>query len=133
MKVKCIGTRLSNEQARQIQDRDGAKVDYQLTVGNEYLVLGITMVIPNEPVGGGVQYQILNDYGGCRIVPAGLFEIVDNRVSKYWRARYDEDGALMLWPDEFFSEFFHDDLSEGLAPQVEMFDKIVKEMIQEFG
>lgn len=90
------------------------------------MVLGITFLLPAPPHGGGVRYEILNDHGKCRSIPALLFELVDRRVSKHWVARQDDDGALLLWPEAFYSDFFHDDLSEGLAQAVQVFTSVVE-------
>jgi hypothetical protein len=132
MLVRCVASQLTDDQKRQLLVKDPA-ADYQLQVGGEYLVLGITFMLPASPHGGGVRYEILNDYGKCRSVPAFLFELADRRVSKHWVARQDDDGALLLWPEAFYSKFFHDDLSEGEAQAVQMFSSVVELLRQEQG
>lgn len=133
MKVKCVGTRLSDDQERQLgYTPSPPKIDYQIVPGKEYLVLGISFLLPTRPHGGGAQYQILSDFGGCRIIPACLFEVVDDRCSRYWRVRQDSDGAVLLWPEEFFTDFFHDDLSEGFTGAVDMFNRVVDRLTHEF-
>jgi hypothetical protein len=126
MLVRCISTKLSDDQLRQI--KMGKSPDYQFRIGGIYLVLGITFLLPDEPHGGGVLYEVLNDFDGIRSVPACLFELVDNRCSKYWVARSDDDGAFLLWPEEFFAEYFHDRLSEGVAEVREVFDQVVRKI-----
>lgn len=132
MKVRCIGTRLSTELQEQLKIVATSIVEYQIVLGHEYLVLGITFILPSEPHGGGVHYQILNDFGACRSIPASLFELTDPRCSRHWYAQHDSDGSLMLWPKEFFNEFFHDDLSEGLFDATETFKKVTALLISEF-
>jgi hypothetical protein len=125
MLVRCVANQLTDDQKKLLLVKDPAP-EYQLRVGGEYLVLGMTFLLPALPHGGGVRYEVLNDYGKCRSIPAFLFEIVDKRVSKHWAARQDEDGAVLLWPTEFYAKFFHDDLSEGVAETVQTFSKVVE-------
>jgi hypothetical protein len=131
MLVRCVASQLTDDQKRLLLVRDPAP-DYQLRVGGEYLVLGLTFLLPAPPHGGGARYEILNDYGKCRSIPAFLFELVDSRVSKYWVARQDDDGAVLLWPTEFYGRFFHDDLSEGVTEAVQTFSKVVGRLQQEW-
>ncbi|MDL2354652.1 MAG: hypothetical protein QFF03_05295 [Pseudomonadota bacterium] len=81
---------------------------------------------------GGVRYEILNDFGNCIGIPACLFEIEDARCSRYWLAKHKTNGALLLWPEEFFADYFHDDLSEGTAQSVSAFAQVVARMKSEF-
>ncbi len=130
MLVRCVASQLTDEQKAQLLVKDPAP-DHQLRVGGEYLVLGITFLLPMPPHGGGVRYEILNDYGKCRSVPAFLFELTDRHVSKHWVARQDDDGALLLWPEAFYAKFFHDDVSEGEAEAVRVFSSVVELLRQE--
>lgn len=130
MLVRCLASRLTDHQKCQLGVKNPAP-EYQLRVGGEYLVLGITFLLPTPPHGGGVRYEILNDYGKCRSIPAFLFEVVDGRASQHWLARQSEDGALLLWPKAFYLEFFHDDLSEGVAQAVQAFSSVVELLRQE--
>lgn len=131
MRVRCISTQLTNDQKHQLR-LIGPSSIYQIVPGQTYLVLGITFMFPIEPYGGGVHYEILNDNGQTRGIPSCLFEIQDPRCSKYWIAREHEGGSLHLWPEEFYAEFFHDDLSEGLFAAVTAFDLVVNRMKLEF-
>jgi hypothetical protein len=125
MLVRCVAGHLTEDQKEQLLVKDPAP-EYQLRVGGEYLVLGMTFLLPALPHGGGVRYEILNDYGKCRSIPAFLFELIDSRVSKHWVARQDDDGAVVLWPPEFYAKFFHEDLSEGVAETVQTLSKVVE-------
>lgn len=132
MRVECIATSLTDEQKIQLK-MEASNTVYQIVPGNTYLVLAITFMLPAEPHGGGVHYQILNDFGDCRSVPAYLFRVADARASRYWVARQDSDGSLLLWPEEFYTRFFHDDLSEGENYAVNIFEQIVNKMQLEYG
>lgn len=130
MKVRCISRSLNEEQCSKLRVINPP--EYQIVIGGTYLVLGLTMMTDSEPHGGGVHYQILNDYGAIRSIPSLLFEIVDSRCSQFWNAQAHEDGSLMMWPREFFTRYFHDDLSEGIQEIVEIFKDVVKRLSTEF-
>jgi hypothetical protein len=130
MLVRCVATKLSGDQQSRLK-MAGPTTDHQFRVGDIYLVLGITFMLPEEPHGGGVQYQLLSDFGDLRIAPAFLFELKDRRCSKHWIARTDDDGAMLLWPEEFFAQYFHDDLSEGVPEVKAVFEQVVKRMRSE--
>ena len=117
---KMIAACISNESSQ-----------YALTPGVSYLVLGISFIANGETC--RVLYQVLNDFGGISHAPAGLFELVDNKCSASWVARYDADGSLLLWPKEFFADYFHDDLSEGDSAVVDAFRGVVVRLREEAG
>lgn len=133
MKVRCIATSLTAPQKEQLRITHAVTADHQLIVGSSYLVLGITFMMPVEPHGGGVRYEILNDFGNCIGIPACLFEIEDARCSRYWLARHKPNGALLIWPEEFFADYFHDDLSEGERDAVDAYQHVVARMQSEFA
>lgn len=130
MKVRCISRALDAGQCSKLRVTNS--IEYQLVIGNTYLVLALTMMTDGEPHGGGVHYQILNDYGAIRSIPSVLFEIEDPRCSRFWNAQAHEDGSLLLWPEEFFTKYFHDDLSEGVQETVKVFAEVVNRLSIEF-
>jgi hypothetical protein len=42
-----------------------------------------------------------------------------------------EETDILLWPEEFYQESFHDDLSEGDFNTVEIFEEVVKKLENE--
>jgi len=104
---------------------------YSLSHGRNYLVLAITVMAADEMNPSRVLYQVLNDFGGISHVPAKLFDISDGRGSASWMARHENDGSFLLWPREFFVEYFHDDLSEGRLAAMEIFDRVVTRLKSE--
>ena len=104
---------------------------YSLTPGVSYLVLGISFIANDEAC--RVLYQVLNDSGGISHAPAGLFELQDGKCSALWNARYDADGSFLLWPREFFTDYFHDDLSEGNSAATLAFREVVGKLRKEAG
>jgi hypothetical protein len=104
---------------------------YALTPGVSYLVLGISVIANDEAC--RVLYQVLNDSDGISHVPAGLLDLQDSKCSAFWIARYDADGSLLLWPKEFFVDYFHDDLSEGDGAVANVFRGVVDKLKEEAG
>ncbi|MDR7070384.1 hypothetical protein J2X02_003249 [Pseudoxanthomonas japonensis] len=94
-------------------------------------MLGISFIADGRP--SGVLYQVLNDFDGISHVPASLFDLKDGRCSSFWVAKYDADGSLLLWPQEFFVDYFHDDLSDGDSAAVHSFRKAVDGLKKEAG
>jgi len=61
--------------------------------------------------------------------PAPLFEVVDNRVSKYWRFMLNPNGVLRFVFEQWFTDpYFYDKLTDQEEAEVEIFDK-VKELM----
>ena len=102
-----------------------------VSLNDLYLVLAVSF-IANLGAGEAI-FQILNKHGGISHVPVSCFDIVDGRSSAYWAARLDADGSLLLWPKEFFAEYFHDDLSDGAITAREKFDGVVNLLQEESG
>ena len=111
MRVRCVSDELSPEQIAATGFPPGL---WDVTPGEEYLVLGITVFPPGDDsyMPCGLGFEIEGDGGTVMTFPVQLFEVVDERPSRYWRFRILE-RCIALWPEEFFEEFFFDDLSEG--------------------
>lgn len=112
MIVVCISNQLTAEQRRDLGYRDSASIFYQLTAGQEYPVLGVSL-LTSAPINRGANFMVEDDIGRCAFAPMCLFEIVSPSVSKLWKVERTDGLDLLLWPNEFLVEFFHDDLSDG--------------------
>jgi hypothetical protein len=123
MKVKCILTYPTTEQIQKLGDFNKNQA-FGVTVGKIYLVLALEFYIKLPGFGTGVMIQFLDDDGHIGFAPLFLFDIVDDRSSKYWQARFREDGSLILQPPSFYREYYHDDLSEDLPEVVEDFKRV---------
>lgn len=123
MKVKCISVFPTDQQIEKLGDFYRQQA-FGVTAGKEYVVLGIALHINLRHFGTGVQIQYLNDYGDIGHAPLFLFEITDGRPSKYWEARFYEDGSFEFQPLSFYKEYYHDDLSEGVDEIVEDFERV---------
>lgn len=105
--------------------------DYSITAGRKYLVLGLTFVPKPALTVASILYQVLNDYGGVSHVPAEFFSIENGQCSAFWAVRQHEDGSMLIWPQEFFVEFFHDDLSEGVRSAIDVLRTVVGKLARE--
>jgi hypothetical protein len=61
--------------------------------------------------------------------PAPLFDVVDSRVSKYWRFELAPNGRLEIAFEQWFTDpYFYDKLTDQEEAEVEIFEK-VKELM----
>src|SRR5579859_6902951 len=91
MKVKCLSDRVGNFR-------------YRVTVGKDYVVLGISQSVGVE----GINFWIKDDPGNYFVpTPRSLFEIVDPKVSRYWIVRIDAD-RILISAKEFLEPLFLD-------------------------
>jgi len=134
MKVKCTDIQLNDKQKKSLGIPKTVRPKFQLTVGKIYTVLGITFHIQSHFYGSGVTVEICDDPGRCATVPLCLFEITDQRPSSFWRIRrsIEYECGCTIWPDEFYIDYFHDDLSEGSAEVVSIFKGLVKKLEDEY-
>jgi hypothetical protein len=66
----------------------------------------------------------------CYSVPLCLFNIIENRISRYWKFQVWDNGDILFWPNSFYKPYYHDDLTEGNPEVVADFLK-VKRLIDE--
>ena len=102
---------------------------FHVQAGATYTVLGLTFHIRSNLYGTTATVEIADDEGHLATVPLCLFEVVDDRISRHWIIRSWDDGTVALWPRSFFSEFYRDDLSEGM-PDVAADYERVKRLIE---
>ena len=131
MKVRCNGTSLSDAQQAELGTDRRFNPKYDVKVGKSYLVLALSFIRNSPYFGSSAIVQIVNESQECQIMPVSLFEIIDPSVSKYWKARSMGNGELKLWPQEFYADFFHDDLSECKPATVQVFERVVKRLESE--
>lgn len=110
---------------------------YELSVGREYIgmeyiVFGILFTLQSSVYGSTALFTVRDDAGRCYQVPACLFKIADARPSKWWLARQVREFDLALWPQEFYDEFFFDDLSEQVSRCVLAFERLGHRLESEF-
>lgn len=128
MKVRCLNNFLREDQRAAIGLPQGESIKHAITPGSEYVVLGLSVKPQGSRNGSGLFVEIANDWGQCRGISINLFEVVDAQCSKYWHVRNHEDGTVLLWPEEFYKEYFLDDLIEGESDACAIFEDLVSRM-----
>lgn len=124
MKVRCISPYPTDRQIEKL-GKFYKKQSFGVSVGKEYLVLGITFLINSALFGTGVIIDFHDDDGNVGNAPLFLFEITDRRSSKYWEAKFHDDGSFQLQPSSFYKENYHDLLSDGVEEVMEDFKRVL--------
>jgi hypothetical protein len=133
MIVKCIRNKIDDTLEAEIglPKGEGPRNFSRITVGKEYVVLALAHFLDSEFYYG--QYPVLDikdDIGTLSSLPLFLFEVIDDRPSKYWHFNYNrERKACEMAPKSFYQEFYHDDLSEGY-PEIEADFQRVSELLE---
>jgi hypothetical protein len=127
MKVKCISKNPDIKLINKYLDFFAVAQDFHLTEGKEYLVLGIIVLKQDL-----ILLEILSDFNHLVSAPIDLFEIIDNRISKFWVIDHDE-RLTTIRPQLFNRAYFHDDLFEGEDNLLNIeFDKLLHILKEEF-
>ena len=132
MRVKFIRGTFNEDQKKYFGVINSKGPDYSsyFTIGKIYVVLGIAY--NSDPSSYRTTFiDLCDDIGNCTSIPIFLTEIVDPRPSMFWRGKIIKND-LVLWPSEFYREFFHDDLSEEKPEIRRVFDIVVDRLTYEF-
>jgi len=121
MKVKVIKLEIKNVDISVIN----SKMENFLNIGDEYTVYAVTIQKTMTYVQIYIDNKLIS-------IPIELFEIIDSKVSKYWLVSYT-DSTTRFWPNEFYQEFFHDDLFEGVTEIVTQFNDVKNKIEREFN
>jgi hypothetical protein len=127
MRIRCIANTGTSLPKSYIDPAQGYKkeTEFPLTIGKEYTVYAL------KEWQGSVWYYICDDnymYYPMQN-PAPLFEVVDSRVSQYWRFKLYPNGLLKIAFEQWFSDiYFYDKLTDQKEEEVLIFEK-VKELM----
>lgn len=97
------------------------KIEFPLTIGQEYIVDAL------KEWQGNIWYYICDDnYTYYPIQhPAPLFEVIDDRLSSYWRFKCYPNGLIRLAFEEWLVvTSFYDKLTDQEEREVLIFEKI---------
>lgn len=127
MRIRCIANTGASLPESYIAPAKGYKkeTEFPLTVGKDYTVYAL------KEWKGSVWYYICDDNSMYYPMqnPAPLFEVIDNRMSKYWRFKLYPNGLLKIAFEQWFSDtYFYDKLTNQEEAEVLIFEK-VKELI----
>jgi hypothetical protein len=132
MKVRCIQTEINKDKKSLFGIDADFDPCFQITIGKECTVFGISIIHGKSGYSGLVMYEILDDVRSyCISMPHCLFEIIDGRASSYWEIRINNED-ITIWPEDFFCDYFFDDLSDGEPLARKKFNEILKKMQNEY-
>jgi hypothetical protein len=135
MRVRCLsksGTALS---ARVAGTRSGYDegATFPLTPGKDYVVYALAFADTS------VWYYLVDDHELWYPVhyPAELFEVIDDRLSRYWRFAFTpahlDHQALLTIEEWAHDEYFYDRLTDKSASEVNKFANAKVLMDAEFA
>jgi len=133
VKVKCMADYPTAEDIRRLGKSFYQKQAFHVTVGREYIVFGMEFYVDSNVCGTGVWISLMSDYASLTSAPLCLFEIIDARSSRFWECRKRDSNIVVLWPPAFFTDYFHDDLGEGVDAAVEEFKRVRSLLEGEFS
>jgi hypothetical protein len=123
MKIRCIANTGANLPESYFLPHLGYKKEseFQLSIDKEYIVYAL------YEWEGKIWYYICDERYTYYPIhnPAPLFEVVDNRISKYWRFKLAPNGLLTLAFEQWFSDpYFYDKLTDQEEQAVLIFEQI---------
>lgn len=127
MKIRCIANTGASLPESYLDPRRGytKELEFPLTIGKDYTVYAFSERL------GRVWYYICEDnymYYPMR-TPAPLFEVIDNRMSAYWRFKlYPNDLLEVAFEQWLVDQYFYDKLTDGEEAEGSIFEK-VKELM----
>ncbi|MEC4985068.1 MAG: hypothetical protein SAJ37_11710 [Oscillatoria sp. PMC 1068.18] len=127
MKVRCLANKSKFLPENYLDPVRGytKELEFNLTLDREYIVYAI------KSARGQTWYYLCDDRYTYYPIPnpAPLFEIVDNRLSQYWRLKLAENGLLEIAFAEWLTDnYFYDKLTDQEEKEVLIFER-VKELI----
>lgn len=127
MKARFITKDISDVVKEKYKNSIYLKQDFSsLTIGDIYIIMGIEL-----HDNGLILFHCYNPLKPYIVMyPSILFEVVDNKVSKYWKIDI-HPLSISFFPEEFYIKYFHDDLSEGVADIRQKFNNLVSLMLEE--
>jgi len=121
MKVKCINI-------HNIHTREDQSTSPWLTIGKEYVVLGIE-VRYNE-----TNYLIASDaYGSPGMHRIDQFEIISKKIPKSWKIISDTMAIVTLEPESWHVAGFWDACYDGDSQALEIYKREVRKIYEEEG
>lgn len=125
MRVRCASTAPGQLLLTQLGSGYDADRVYDLEIGREYVVVGLTFPSISAHMGVGVWVQYSPDRKMIHHAPICLFEIVDGTPSSQWKVRMEQDGSVFVCPPNFYRPFYHSDLADGVQEIVHDFSQVI--------
>ena len=124
MVIKCISSKPTQEQKKMLP-LGYENSEFHISPEKSYIVFGLSFMLHSDH-GRCCMVEIISDYEHLTHAPLFLFNVVDPRISKYWSLKVIDDFTIVVWPDLFNRDYFHDDLSENVPEVVSAFLKLRK-------
>ncbi|MEB3340833.1 hypothetical protein [Okeania sp.] len=123
MKIRCIANTGASLPEHDLDPNGGytRDLEFGLTIGKEYVVYAF------YEWKGQIWYYIADDHYMYYPMqnPAPLFEVVDDRLSKYWRFNLRPNGLLRVAFSQWFTiPYFYDKLTDQEPAEVDLFKRI---------
>ena len=108
MRVRCVSDYVTEQQRAALGRRQyQGSLAVGLTVGEEYLVLGLEFVVDPDQFDTGPYVIVLRNHGVPVAYDLCLFEVIDPRASRYWEVRTVQFAGrqiVELLPPTLFDE-----------------------------
>jgi hypothetical protein len=133
MIVKCLQEKPSESQVEILGDvykNVNLRNDSHLTVGNEYLALGMVMNTHYPNMGKGAWVILQCDHEHVEKYPIVLFEVLDGRIDLEWVVCSRSDGIVEIQPELFYQDYFFEDYLDGVPEVVKPFKELLRRMEQ---
>ncbi|WP_253306892.1 hypothetical protein [unidentified bacterial endosymbiont] len=127
MKVICLANKLSKDQKKQLGIVEENDFKYPFEEGQIYTVLGMTN---NLIENGSITLEM--PYFYIFPTPLCLFNVIDDRPSKYWKIKKISEHQIAFRPEEFYQKYFHDRLSDGDPEFIDIYQKVLEKLEKEF-
>jgi hypothetical protein len=117
MKIKCIGTEITDEIANQFKVSRASRGNFDLKIDNIYKVYSVITLLDNNYYGACSEFEIEDDAGRLCSVPAYLFEVVDPMPSLGWVGIIDKGFVQFSYPElriKYFTEDLFDEEPEAV-------------------
>lgn len=123
MIVKCLTAYPDENQLQRLGPGFLRNHDIYVTVGREYVVLGLTINVDSLTMGIGAWIDVLMEPDIPTVIPVPLclFEIIDPKVSRYWEVRVLSEGFVIFEPPSFSRKSFLENVSDRIPEAVEEF------------
>lgn len=123
MRVKCIKTNFDDDI---IYNKYSDYYNDIFKIGEEITVFGVSIDYDK------IYYEVIHELH-LLCLPHTMFEVIDDRVSKYWKFKIETNGIITLEPELFSSDYFFDKFSDFDVELRSKFQELKKIMLDEFN
>ena len=132
MKIKALFQKPSAKQIEQLGTYFNPKNAFDIELGKEYIVIGMFWGFQESTLGKDiwVMYRVHSERIG--FAPLCLFEVIDDRVSKYWKYYFGYEHHYLQPQELIDNPHFNELLTDGEPEIVKIFADLYKRLETEF-